>query len=146
MSKQGLEKIVASLELCRKIPAGEFEDTALVWVYDDVVGFLCRTSGCEQFRKKVWQLQKNHPRKIAIRRKCGQEIYPAPTLEEIITSLLTYGWLVKIDCRIQLDTLIEFYSDVVFNWIRLLNFTQKNKAKRNLETPHRRLRSGCGSK
>lgn len=30
MSK-GLEKIVASLELCKLIPAGEFEDTALVW-------------------------------------------------------------------------------------------------------------------
>ena len=106
-----LEKIVPSLRLCKKIPAGEFEDTALVWVYDDVVGFLCRTSGCEQIHKKEWQLQKNHPRKIAIRRKCGQEIYPAPTLEETITSLLTYGWLVKIDCRIQLDTLIEFYSE-----------------------------------
>ena len=31
MSKQSLEKIVASLELCKLIPAGEFEDTALVW-------------------------------------------------------------------------------------------------------------------
>lgn len=31
MSK-GLEKIVASLELCKQIPAGEFEDTALVWL------------------------------------------------------------------------------------------------------------------
>ena len=109
MSK--LESLVPPLELCKLIPAGEFEDAALVWVYDDVVGFLCRTSGCEQFRKKVWQLQKNHPRKIAAHRKCGQEIYPAPTLEETITSLLTYGWLVKIDCRIQLDTLIEFYSE-----------------------------------
>ena len=32
MSK--LELIVPSLELCRLIPEGEFEDTALVWVYD----------------------------------------------------------------------------------------------------------------
>ena len=31
MKKQGLEKIVASLELCKLIPAGEFTDTALVW-------------------------------------------------------------------------------------------------------------------
>ena len=29
MSK--LENIVPSIELCKKIPAGEFEDTALVW-------------------------------------------------------------------------------------------------------------------
>ena len=82
-----LEKIVPSLRLCKKIPAGEFEDSALVWVYDDVVGFLCRTSGCEQIHKKEWQLQNNHPRKIAIRRKSGHEIYPAPTLEEILEAI-----------------------------------------------------------
>lgn len=82
-----LESIVPSLELCKNIPAGELEDAALVWVYDDVVGFLCRTSGCEQIHKKEWQLQNNHPRKIATRRKCGQEIYPAPTLAEILESI-----------------------------------------------------------
>ena len=82
-----LESIVPPLELCKQIPAGEFEDSALVWVYDDVVGFLCRTSGCEQIHKKEWQLEQNHPRKIAIRRKCGQEIYPAPTLAEILESI-----------------------------------------------------------
>ena len=82
-----LERIVPPLELCKQIPAGEFEDTALVWVYDDVVGFLCRTSGCEKIHKKEWQLEHNHPRKIAIRRKCGKEIYPAPTLVEILESI-----------------------------------------------------------
>ena len=82
-----LKNIVPQLELCKRIPAGEFEDSALVWVYDDVVGFLCRTSGCEQIHKKEWQLEHNHPRKIAIRRKCGQEIYPAPTLAEILESI-----------------------------------------------------------
>lgn len=82
-----LESIVPPVELCKQIPAGEFEDSALVWVYDDVVEFLCRTSGCEQIHKKEWQLEQNHPRKIAIRRKCGQEIYPAPTLAEILESI-----------------------------------------------------------
>ena len=82
-----LESIVPSLELCKNIPAGEFEDSALVWVYDDVVGFLCRTSGCEQIHKKEWQLEHNHQRKIAIRKKCGHEIYPAPTLAEILESI-----------------------------------------------------------
>lgn len=82
-----LESIVPPLELCKRIPAGEFEDSALVWVYDDVVGFLCRTSGCEQIHKKEWQLVHNHPRKIAIRRKSGHEIYPAPTLAEIFESI-----------------------------------------------------------
>nr|DAM90923.1 MAG TPA: hypothetical protein [Caudoviricetes sp.] len=82
-----LENLVPPLELCKRIPAGEFEDSALVWVYDDVVEFLCRTSGCEQIHKKEWQLDHNHPRKIAIRRKYGQEIYPAPTLEEILEEI-----------------------------------------------------------
>ena len=106
-----LESIVPPLELCKQIPAGEFEDAALVWVYDDVVGFLCRTSGCEQIHKKEWQLEHNHPRKIAIRRKSGHEIYPAPTLEETMTSLLNYdGWLLKIDSRFGLETFVELYS------------------------------------
>ena len=82
-----LERIVPPLELCKLIPEGEFEDSSLVWVYDDVVGFLCRTSGCEQIHKKEWQLQNNHPRKIAIRRKSGHEIYPAPTLEEVLEAM-----------------------------------------------------------
>lgn len=82
-----LERIVPPLELCKLIPAGEFDESALVWVYDDVVGFLCRTSGCEQIHKKEWQLEHNHPRKIAIRRKSGHEIYPAPTLAEILESI-----------------------------------------------------------
>lgn len=82
-----LENLVPPLELCKQIPEGEFEDSALVWVYDDVVGFLCRTSGCEQIHKKEWQLEHNHPRKIAIRRKSGHEIYPAPTLAEILESI-----------------------------------------------------------
>ena len=82
-----LENLVPPLELCRQIPAGEFEDSELVWVYDDVVGFLCRTSGFEPIHKKEWQLEHNHPRKIAIRRKSGHEIYPAPTLEEVLEAI-----------------------------------------------------------
>lgn len=82
-----LESIVPPVELCKLIPAGEFEDSALVWVYDDVVEILCRTSGCEQIHKKEWQLEYNHPRKIAIRRKCGKEIYPAPTLDEVLEAI-----------------------------------------------------------
>ena len=116
MSK-GFEKIVASLELCKLIPAGEFEDTALAWVYDDVVGFLCRTSGCEQIYKKGWQLEHNHPRKITIRRKCGQEIYPAPTLAEIWRELRNLSvnvmdGAITVSCRIDPDeTLYETAGD-----------------------------------
>ena len=51
MSKQGLENIVPPLELCKQIPAGEFEGSALVWVYDDVVGFLCRKMSFREYYK-----------------------------------------------------------------------------------------------
>lgn len=116
MSK-GLEKIVASLELCKLIPAREFEDAALAWVYDDVVGFLCRTSGCEQIYKKGWQLEHNHPRKITIRRKCGKEIYTAPTLAEIWRELRNLSvnvidGAITVSCRIDPDeTLYETAGD-----------------------------------
>lgn len=86
-----LESIVPPLDLCEKIPAGEFEGSALVWV----------VKGNEE---------ECAPRTMFNAIPNSWKVFPAPTLEEIITSLLTYGWLVKIDCRIQLDTLIEFYS------------------------------------
>lgn len=116
MSK-GLEKIVASLELCKLIPAGEFEDAALVWHYTDVVGFLCRTSGCEQIHEKQWQIVDNHPRKIAIRRKHGEEIYPAPTLAEIWRELRNLSvnvmdGAITVSCRIDPEkTLSETARD-----------------------------------
>ena len=70
MSK--LEKIVPSLELCKLIPAGEFEDAALVWRYDHICGFICLLPG--------------HPDETARLRNDGM-IYPAPTLEEIFDSI-----------------------------------------------------------
>lgn len=78
-----LEKIVPVLALCKRIPAGEFEESELVWHYAEEVGFVCRISGYEQIRKKVWKVVQNYPGKIARFRKYGEEIYPAPTLEEI---------------------------------------------------------------
>lgn len=71
MSK-GLEKIVASLELCKLIPAGEFNDTALVWRYDRICGFICLVPG--------------HPEETARLRNDGM-IFPAPTAEEIMEKL-----------------------------------------------------------
>ena len=86
-----LRSIVPPPELCTQIPDGEFRDSALVW---------CRVRGEDAVCPRTQWVGVGGTRPI-----------PAPTLEEIITSLLTRGWLVKIDCRIQLDTLIEFYSE-----------------------------------
>lgn len=72
MKKQGIENIVPSLELCKLIPAGEFEDTALVWRYDRICGFICLVPG--------------HPDETARLRNDGM-IYPAPTADEIMEKL-----------------------------------------------------------
>lgn len=74
MEMRSLETIVASLELCKLIPAGEFEDTALVWRYDRICGFICLVPG--------------HPDETARLRNDGM-IYPAPTAEEIMEKLDT---------------------------------------------------------
>ena len=71
MSK-GRESIVASLELCKLIPEGEFEDSALVWRYDRICGFICLLPG--------------HPDETARLRNDGM-IYPAPTLVEILKKI-----------------------------------------------------------
>lgn len=85
-----LERIVPPLELCKRIPAGEFEDSALAW-YNHGVHIL-------RWRDNLEKLD-------------GVRTIPAPTLEETMTSLLNYaGWLLKIDSRFGLDTFVELYS------------------------------------
>ena len=71
---RSLENIVASLELCKKIPDGEFEDSALVW---------------ETYYSKY------SIKPVVIDRKTSEStphefvenVYPAPTLEEILDAL-----------------------------------------------------------
>lgn len=60
-----LEKIVPLPELCKRIPAGEFEESALVWVLDPE-GIECVM-----------------PREVAIYEYEKRNMIPAPTLEEI---------------------------------------------------------------
>ena len=96
-----LERIVPPLELCKRIPAGEFEDSALVW---DIHG---------KFDK--WHVEKRVKRSVRFgdygRMSSPHADIPAPTLEETMTSLLNYaGWLLKIDSRFGLDTFVELYS------------------------------------
>lgn len=85
MSK--LESLVPPVELCKLIPAGEFEDAALAWINTEVVGFVCRTSGCEEVAGKEWQLIRSNASRVIRARKRGEEIYPAPMLEEIMAAM-----------------------------------------------------------
>lgn len=132
-----LEKIVPLLDLCKLIPAGEFEDSVLVWLYDDINGFLCRSSGCEQIRKKEWQIINNYPSKIARRRKLGYEIYPAPTLEEIRRelrnlSVTNLGKEINVACKIDPETWIrekskngDVTSAALRVWLKMKGFEVK---------------------
>jgi len=76
VNRRRLEDLVPPLELCQRIPAGAFADSALVWV---VVG---DGSGGERWylveRKNVGETK--YP-----------EIHPAPTLAEILAAFRNEG-------------------------------------------------------
>ena len=69
MSEKTLEKLVPPLELCKKIPEGEFEDSALVWVGD-------------QFYENKSVVDRGYQ---GIQR--DGDIAPAPTAQEILEAL-----------------------------------------------------------
>lgn len=68
-----LKELVPPLELCKLIPKGEFEDTALVWVEVEI----------PQENKKEWRIV-NRTMPIEF---CHNLKYPAPTLQEIMARL-----------------------------------------------------------
>lgn len=102
MSK-GLEKIVASLELCKLIPAGEFEDTALVWMYRPALKGISDTLFMVDMRVKAEYLKR--------------EMYPAPTLADIWRELRNLSvnvmdGAITVSCKINPDdTLYETARD-----------------------------------
>ena len=107
MSTENLEKIVASLELCKLIPAGEFNDTALVW---DIHG---------KFDK--WHVEKRVNRSVrfgdyGIMSPPHADI-SAPTLAEIWRELRNLSvnvidGAITVSCRIDPDeTLYEAAGD-----------------------------------
>ena len=64
-----IDELVPPLELCKKIPAGEFEDSAFV--------FVPLSNGKEwQIKKRMMHMEAYH-----------SKIYPAPTLQEILEEL-----------------------------------------------------------
>ena len=66
-----LENLVPPLELCQKIPAGKFEDSALII---DEYGIVYGRGGT-----------------IAKNMMVGMKTYPAPTLAEIMDALVVIG-------------------------------------------------------
>jgi hypothetical protein len=72
-----LEDLVPPLELCKKIPAGEFADSALVWLEVEI----------PQENKKEWRTTVANE----LIRRCHNRKLPAPTLQEILSALPPYG-------------------------------------------------------
>lgn len=87
-----LEELAPPVELCREIPEGEFSDTALVWHLVEVVGFVCRTSGCDQVSGQEWRLTRSNAGWLARAKKRGEKVYPAPLLEEILPDLKDFSF------------------------------------------------------
>lgn len=76
-----LEEIVPPLELCKKIPVGEFEDSVFVWKINP------------DYMPKFQVLD---VRIYPFIPKDGTTLYPAPTLQEIIkNSDPAYDWTAK---------------------------------------------------
>lgn len=109
-----INHLVPPLNLCKKIPDGihgNFHECAFCWHYTDIAGFICRTSGCEQVQGKEWQIVPNHRRKIEIRRKHGEEIYPAPTLQEILQHLAAGNYRVNVNYDYWFNAEFEVVSE-----------------------------------
>lgn len=99
-----IEELVPSLELCKKIPAGEFEDSALCWVD---AGYSCVLS---------YDVipPKQHPF-VELRRYTiqGDEI-PAPTVTEILKVLWNdYQKPIVYFRNIWHVTIIDDYEDEI---------------------------------
>ena len=102
----GLESIVASLELCKLIPEGEFEDSALVW--RERIGYISSSVGLK-FRASEDIGYKSESVKV--------NYFPAPTLVEIWRELRNLSvnvidGSITVSCRIDPDeTLSETARD-----------------------------------
>lgn len=75
MSK--LKDIVPPLELCNRIPAGEFGESALVW-REETPAFVCGASGAVD-PKPMWF--------VVPRKRSQYGVSTAPTLAEILAEL-----------------------------------------------------------
>lgn len=68
-----LQDLVPPLELCKLIPKGEFEDSALLWFSNYHFG--------------GWHIEK---RELAAAFTDNGELYPAPTLQEILKKFVVW--------------------------------------------------------
>lgn len=80
MSK--LESIVPPLELCKLIPAGEFEESALVWKHHEI--FFRGIDIMDQTDRVTFRADEQND---IVSTYSSTRYYPAPTLAEILAKL-----------------------------------------------------------
>jgi hypothetical protein len=95
MSK--LEELVPPLELCKLIPKGEFEDSAFIWDKTTSVGFWDgedkdgnHIGGFGKIPHNKYRLRQNYSdrcRKHLKDQDIELDIFPAPTLQEIMANM-----------------------------------------------------------
>ena len=92
-----LEELVPPIDLCKLIPKGEFEDSAFIWDKTTSVGFWDgedkdgnHIGGFGKIPHKKYRLRQNYSdrcRKHLKDQDIQLDIFPAPTLEEILQEL-----------------------------------------------------------
>lgn len=95
------EDLVPPVELCKLIPAGEFEDSVFIWDNSEQYGFWDgedkngnHIGGWGKLPAIGWRVRKNFSERCRKRMKeTGAKVdcYPAPTLQEILATLPPYG-------------------------------------------------------
>ena len=106
MSK--LESIVPPLELCKRIPAGEFEGSVFAWRYPAYDERNRRLLNGGEVIEVNWYAVKEYKKKYNEREK----FFPAPTLEEIrkklrILSIVPGDAAVHVFCKIDPENLVS---------------------------------------
>lgn len=77
--------LVPPWDLCKKIPAGEFEDSAFLWHHtkiNEIIG--SRPSGYREIIASQLILEPSTPEILHDLIQRGEKVHPAPTLQEII--------------------------------------------------------------
>ena len=120
MSKR-FESIVPSLELCKLIPAGEFNDSALVW------------------RERIGNFSRDNRVKIRVKEDISYKVesaevnyFPAPTVDEIMEKLDAPGFWCSSDgkwrcfCKGRVLAQGETIADAALRlWLRVKGIESK---------------------
>jgi hypothetical protein len=121
MSK--LEDLVPPVELCKLIPAGEFEDSAFIWDKTTSIGFWDgedkdgnHIGGFGKIPHKNYRLRQNYSertRKHIKDQDIELDVFPAPTLQEILLEIEKAGGWCPTAFRLHDQWTVDYQLDKV---------------------------------